>query len=353
MRSENSCIHARAMRMDELYSDVIGTEEMAIAYLRGQGIFSTSMQCPACDRWMIYDPIRRRWRCYRARCRKEIVLRDENLFFTFMETSGKLHSGLPLRQILKLLWIFLYTHMTNRNSVYASKCAIQTVVDWNNLMREVCSHSLEAEPKMVGTIENPIQIDESFFSGRRKYNRGRLLQGNRAQPETENPDAQDWGDEDPVNDDGTQNAIYGADDPSWAWVLGIYSNKNEVRFLRVRDRTMETLTEVIEKYVESGSVIVTDMWGGYNGLTARGFVHKKVNHSENYVDPNTGAHTQGIERAWRTAKLYLRTEMGNRTLFQSHLDKAAWMMKHGEDLENLMPTFLDDVRTFYGDNLHR
>ena len=30
---------------------------------------------------------------------------------------------------------------------------------------------------MVGTTENPIQIDEARFAGRRKYNRGRMLNG--------------------------------------------------------------------------------------------------------------------------------------------------------------------------------
>ena len=30
---------------------------------------------------------------------------------------------------------------------------------------------------MVGTKENPVEIDEARFAGRRKYNRGRLLTG--------------------------------------------------------------------------------------------------------------------------------------------------------------------------------
>jgi len=30
---------------------------------------------------------------------------------------------------------------------------------------------------MLGTVINPIQIDEARFAGKRKYNRGRLLNG--------------------------------------------------------------------------------------------------------------------------------------------------------------------------------
>lgn len=32
-------------------------------------------------------------------------------------------------------------------------------------------------PKMVGTVDQPIQVDESHFSGRSKYNRARLNKG--------------------------------------------------------------------------------------------------------------------------------------------------------------------------------
>ena len=41
---------------------------------------------------------------------------------------------------------------------------------------------------MVGTAEEPIQTDEARFAGERKYNRGRLLQGNRVQ-QSEDSDA--------------------------------------------------------------------------------------------------------------------------------------------------------------------
>ncbi|KAK7068650.1 hypothetical protein SK128_003191 [Halocaridina rubra] len=43
--------------------------------------------------------------------------------------------------------------------------------------------------KMVGTNDNSIQIDEVRFAGRRKYNRGRMLNGDNA-PFSENSDAE-------------------------------------------------------------------------------------------------------------------------------------------------------------------
>ncbi len=95
-------------------------------------------------------------------------------------------------------------------------------------------------------------------------------------------------------------------------------------------------------------MVVTDLWGGYNQLSNRGYIHETVNHSESYVNPVTGFHTQGVERAWKTAKLRLKCEMQNRNLFQSHLDEVCWRMIHGNNLSQLLPSFLDDIRTFYG-----
>ena len=52
------------------------------------------------------------------------------------------------------------------------------------------------QPEFVGTVENQIQIDEIYMSGRRKYNRGRVLDGDKpASPEDEDGDISDWGEE--------------------------------------------------------------------------------------------------------------------------------------------------------------
>ncbi len=41
----------------------------------------------------------------------------------------------------------------------------------------VCTGILDLQSKFVGTYQQPVQIDESYFSGRRKYGRGRVLHG--------------------------------------------------------------------------------------------------------------------------------------------------------------------------------
>jgi len=57
------------------------------------------------------------------------------------------------------------------------------------------------------------------------------------------------------------------------------------------DRSAETLIPIILNYVKYGSIIISDQWQ----LTQYGYEHKTVNHSENFVDPDTGVCTNAIE----------------------------------------------------------
>ena len=71
---------------------------------------------------------------------------------------------------------------------------------------------------------------------------------------------------------------------------------------------------------------VSDEWRAYRILPALGYDHHTVNHSRWYVDPHTGAHTQHIERAWRTYKEQVWRLRGNRTdsLLSDHLEVIEW-----------------------------
>ena len=97
-----------------------------------------------------------------------------------------------------------------------------------------------------------------------------------------------------------------------------------MRFIKVADRTVSTLTNVIQSHVEEGSVIITEQWKGYNRLADSGYGHFTVNHSQNYADPDTRYHIQGIERAWVDAKAYTKRARGYSNLLQYHLDELSW-----------------------------
>ena len=76
--------------------------------------------------------------------------------------------------------------------------------------------------------------------------------------------------------------------------------------LIVRNRSAEELIPLIQGVVLPGSTIMSDQWAAYNSLGTLGHTHYTVNHTENFVDPVPGAHTQTNESFWVSLNLSLR-----------------------------------------------
>lgn len=360
------------MLLREFIVQHASTEDNALQFLRDRKVLeSEGMQCPGrsrneCKRVMREEVLRngrRRWRCPRKDCNTTRSVRAGNAFFHYTDGQGRVGYKLPLHDVLIVVWLWLHARMPQRMVTAVTGVTSNTIVDWNNFARMTCGKIMDSQPKLVGTEEAPVKIDESYVCGRRKYNRGRLLAGDKALSSgnvTDEDDANlpDWNDEHPEHDDGnTDNkedfVQFGVDDPFWRWVLGIWQSPTQCRFIRVPNRTKRTLNAVISRYVEPGSFIHTDSWGGYNDLNSLGYVHLTVNHSVNYVDPDTGAHTNDIEGAWNSIKAPYKRMRGNRKHLQSHLDEAAWRMfrSAATEPERLLDLFLEDVRVLHNTGL--
>ncbi|EFN64067.1 Uncharacterized transposase-like protein HI1328.1, partial [Camponotus floridanus] len=106
-----------------------------------------------------------------------------------------------------------------------------------------------------------VEIDEAKF-GRRKYNRGRLITGQ-------------W--------------IFG----------GVERNTKKMFIIPVPSRKAEVLQPLIKDHIAPGSIIYSDCWKAYQQIDESMYQHNVVNHSQNFIDPETGVHTQNIERLWR------------------------------------------------------
>ena len=76
-------------------------------------------------------------------------------------------------------------------------------------------------------------------------------------------------------------------------------NHKECFFEYVERRNEETLLEVIQRKILPGSIIMSDMWGGYQNLLTKlshyGYSHLSANHSQNFINRLTGANTQSIK----------------------------------------------------------
>ena len=54
------------------------------------------------------------------------------------------------------------------------------------------------------------------------------------------------------------------------------------------------------------SIIYSDGWAAYNGLGALGLNKGVVTHADNFLDPSTGVHADGVEAYWSRAKRKLK-----------------------------------------------
>ncbi|VDH94313.1 Hypothetical predicted protein [Mytilus galloprovincialis] len=162
----------------------------------------------------------------------------------------------------------------------------ETVNDYYNYCREICCYVVEnIKPQKFGGPGLIVEIDEAKF-GKRKYNRGRVVEGN--------------------------------------WVLGgICGETKEIFLMKVDKRDKDTLIPIIEQYVEKGTTIITDCWASYKCLGKLGYQHQTVNHSENFVDP-TSACTNLIENRWWCIKRQLPTTHTRSKTFDKHLMEYMW-----------------------------
>lgn len=156
-----------------------------------------------------------------------------------------------------------------------------------------------------------VEIDESKF-GKRKYNRGHHVEGQ-------------W--------------IFG----------GVERTSGNFFLVPVDKRDRETLIPIIQKYILPGTTIISDCWRAYNELKNIGFDHYTVNHSKNFVDPQTGAHTNQIEGLWRHAKHRIPAYRRQNENYYSYLAKFMFISKARKENKEPLIEFLTEASRIYSE----
>ena len=224
-----------------------GSEEKAEEYLRSQGILRNYDHCPFCESTQIGRIRRTKIKCYT--CRKEWGPR-----------RGSILEGtrVPFTRVLIALKLFeLDTSV--REAAKQLDLAYNTAYNLFYLFRR----AIAATDTEGFSFSGEIEMDESYFGGRRKGKRGR----------------------------GAAGKIP---------VFGILERGGKVRVEVVRDVQGETLLELAIKKVKRGSLIYTDKFRSYNGLITYGFRHRRIDHGVRFV--NGKVYINGIEGFWSFAK---------------------------------------------------
>ncbi|GFS77428.1 DDE_Tnp_IS1595 domain-containing protein [Trichonephila clavipes] len=80
----------------------------------------------------------------------------------------------------------------------------------------------------------------------------------------------------------------------------------------------ETLLGHIKSWIELGTTVISDCWKSYERLSERDYHHLTVNHSLEFIDSETGAHTNTIEVIWPHFKASL-SEYNQRGRFEGYI----------------------------------
>ena len=123
----------------------------------------------------------------------------------------------------------------------------------------ILAHAADGPDLLTGEIE----IDECYFGGRRKGNRGRGAAGK-------------------------------------VPVFGILEREGQVRVTVVPDVTAKTLIGLTVKTVRRGSIIYTDKFKSYDSLMFCGYRHLKVDHGKRFSSGKV--YINGLEGFWSWSK---------------------------------------------------
>ena len=115
-------------------------------------------------------------------------------------------------------------------------------------------------------------------------------------------------------------------------VFGLRDHTGRVIAFPIPNTDRDTLLDAIKTHVEDNSLVITDGYPGYNGLSALGYGHEKVNHRiGQYVNDNGGT-TNAIESFWALFKgTYRGTYHGvSRKHLRRYLDESTYRLNSGK-----------------------
>ena len=260
---------------------ILGSFQNVFNFFVSQKLLASCRQCSRCGSNMELTETTRvndgyMWRCTNKRCRTWLSIRSGSFF------EG---SNILLSTWLHLMFLWAM-QISGSKIARLTSLSKPTVIHALSELRTICSNKVLNAGIKLGGLGKTVEIDESKFGAKRKYKRGRVSEG--------------------------------------PWVFGVVERGSQkVLLFRVPDRTRETLVH---------RLITTHIRPGYIPLNQLGYIHLSVNHSKNFVDPDSGAHTNTIEGVWALVKKKLKWMCG--TLYEyipSYLDEFTWFRNFGKD----------------------
>lgn len=214
-----------------------------------------------------------------------------------------LNSKLTNRQTSKIVELFVL-------EVPAIKTAKVIGVNRHSAERiyTVIRICLARECELSSPFTGEVEVDESYFGGKRKGHRGRGAAGK-------------------------------------VPVFGLLKRNGKVYTQIVNDVSRDTLRKIIHSQVIPESVIYSDSFRSYDGLILDGFKHYRINHNKEFARKRN--HINGIENFWGYAKTKLKRYYGiDRKRFYLYLKEMEFRFNHRKD-DNLAKVIKKIIKKHY------
>ena len=232
----------------ETYYKLVSSEAKAKKYLSKKCLKNRHRICPRCNNRKLYKLASGKRRC--SKCK-----------YTFHDFSGRWinHGRLTCIQWLSLIKLFELELSVRKISEQMSLSYNTAYNAIETIRYSILVHAEDASDLLGGEIE----LDESYFGGRRKGNRGRGAAGK-------------------------------------VPVFGILERQGKVRVTVVPDVTSKTLINLTVKTVRRGSIVYTDKFRSYDSLMFCGYRHLQVDHGKLFASGKVSIN--GLEGFWSWAK---------------------------------------------------
>jgi transposase len=227
---------------------LVKSENKARLFLRKTCWKNGHVFCTRCKGRTIYRIAGKRYRC-------------KSCGYTFHDFSGRWINELNI-SYKQWLWIikFFEVELSTRKIAQQVGLSYPTVLKATTIIRlAILADAQDAEAFLTGEVE----IDETYFGGRRKGKRGR----------------------------GAFNKTP---------VFGILERDGVVKVNVVRDVSAESLLNMTIKTVRRGSIVYTDKFRSYDSLMFCGYRHLRVDHGKRFAMGKV--YINGLEGFWSYAK---------------------------------------------------
>jgi transposase len=266
---------------------IVSDDSLSFQYLCNK---IKDLSCPNCSEHIYYFMSRQRLRC-------KICEND----FRPLKATKFAEIKISSSRWLMLIKLFELSVSARKASVELNLSYKTTLKAFDLLRKSIVEELSKCDKILKGEIE----LDESYFGGKRKGKRGRGAAGKTI-------------------------------------VFGILERGGKVSVEIVKNVTAETLMNETVKKVRRGSIVYTDKWKGYNSLMFSGYKHLNIDHRYKFKEGKV--FINGVEGFWSFAKERLIKYHGiSKHKFLLYLKEMEWRYNNrNEDLFEMLVFYMLD-----------